>query len=97
MVEKALTNLSSPAVVEDLRDDIRIYIKASIARSKLGEVGSLVYLITEDHQFFSVLATSRVAEGILHSRVDAVMDRAVASLMHSFNLIVMAGEVVPGM
>ena len=40
-VEKTLTNLSSTAVVEDLRDDIRVYIKA-IARSKLGEVGSSV-------------------------------------------------------
>ena len=97
MVEKALTNLSSPAVFEDLRDDICIYIEASIARSKLGEAGSLVYLITED-QFFSVFATSKVAEGIPLSRVDAVMGRAVASLMHSPNLeILMAGEVVPGM
>ena len=40
-VEKILTKLSPPAVVEDLLDDIRIYIKA-IARSKLGEVGSSV-------------------------------------------------------
>ena len=96
MVEKALTNLSSPAIVDDLRDDIRIYIEASIARSKLGEAGSLVYLITD--QFFSVFATFKVAEGILLSRVDTVMGRAVASLMHSSNLeIVMAGEVVPGM
>ena len=54
-------------------------------------------MITED-QFFSVFATSKVTEGILLSRVDAVMGRAVAFLMLSPNLkIVKAGEVVPCM
>ena len=97
MVEKALTNLSSLAVLEDLRDDICIYIEAPIARSKLGEVGELDVL---DHRRPPILlfVTSKVAEGLLLSCVDAVMGRAVASLMHSPNLeIIMAGEVVPGM
>ena len=100
-VELALNSLGTTATVEGLKEDIRVYMEATIARSRIRAAPGprrVVMLITEDHQFFKIFARSPIAEKILLSRVDAVLGRNGASIEHSPDLrIVLAGEVVPGM
>ena len=81
----------------------KIYIQATIARARI-TTGSLVMLITEDHQFFKIFACLPIAEKILLSRVDTVMSgttcagKGLTTASHTPHLkIVLAGEVVPGM
>lgn len=98
-VESALSSLTSQTTMNGLKDDIKIYIEATIARRLIPHTapGDLVMLITEDHQFFKIFARSPIAENILLSRVDAVMGRATATVGSPNLRIILAGEVVPGM
>ena len=56
-VELALNSLGTTATVEGLKEDIRVYMEATIARSRIRAAGPrrVVMLITEDHQFFKSL------------------------------------------
>lgn len=53
LIDRTLDNLSSDAIVGDLRNDIKIYMEATIARVKSRAI-SKGPEITDDHTFFKV-------------------------------------------
>ena len=107
LIEPALSNLTSEAIVSDLRSDVKIYMEATIARVKSRAIskGPEIMVITDDHTFFKVFTSSPTAETILLNQVEMALklesveageiprQRTVKPPIR----IKLAGELVPGM
>ena len=65
-VEQALSSLLSAATVEDLKNNIQIYMEATISCTKCNAIasGPEIMVITDDHTFFRIFASSPTAENI---------------------------------
>ena len=107
LIEHALSNLSSDAIMSDLRNDIKIYMEATIARVKSRAISKVpeIMVITDDHTFFKVFASSPTAETILLNQVEMALklDSVEAGEIPRQRTarppirIKLAGEQVPGM
>ena len=74
-LEQALSSLSSTVTVEDLKNDIRIYMEVTISRTKCNAIasGPEIMVITDDHVFLKIFASNPTAENILLAQVQEVL------------------------